>query len=276
MKRVFILFVILALCLCGCKKKPEEVPSTPGMQEAPEGVDWRVWEAGIPVTMQMGQEQVNALIVMDEIYLSVYYDRLEQELIGRITILTPLTDLQYSIDHLRVLDMDGDGYDDIRIADMLQNGDRTIDCWVWDADKKEYLYAPEYSQVQTEIGADTSWMEGKILENGVREIPDGIQEILVWLEDQTIHIYLDDREEQLIALAQIPQPLSPEAQEYVQMGLYWDLSDLNGDGWGDLQLPYRWKEDADGSFYQYAYCWIWDEPSQSFALDTLLSNTPME
>lgn len=276
MKRFVILLLLLALALSGCKKQPEEVVSSPGVPEAPEGVDWRLWEEGIPVTMQMGEEQVETLIVMDEIYLSVYYDREVQELIGRITILTPLTDLQYSMDHLRVLDMDGDGYDDIRLTDMLQNGDRTIDCWLWDAEKKDYLYAPEYSQVQEEFGADASWQEGKQLDNGVREIPDGLEEILVWLEDQTIHIYLDDREEQLIAQVQIPEKLSQEAQDYVQEGLYWDMTDLNGDGWGDLQLPYRWKEDADGSFYQYAYCWLWNEETQEFKLDWVLSNTPME
>ena len=272
MKRCIILLLIFVLCLSGCKKEQTHLPEA---SEIPEGVDWRVWEACIPATLNMGQEQVDVLYTMDEIYLTIYYDRPEQELLDRITILTPLTDLQYSMDHLRILDMDGDGYDDIRIADMLQNGDRTIDCWLWDPQSKSYLYAPEYSQVQSQIGADTSWMEGKNLDSGVWETPDGTEDLLVWMDGQTIWVYLDQREEQLVGQAQIPELLSEEAQEYVQMGLFWDCMDLNGDGWGDLQLPYRWAESEDGMLYQYAYCWMWNESAQTFDLDVLQSDMPM-
>lgn len=273
MKRMLILLLVLCLCLCGCKKENQRT-DIPGGETAPEGVDWRNWEQYAPYTIAMGEETVNVLVGMDEIHLAVYYDQEEQELLGSITILTPLSDVDYSKMRLRIMDVNGDGYDDVSIPDMLSNGDRTIDCWVWDPTAEGYLYAPEYSKVQSDIGADISWREGKNLVSGTRDTPDGGEGLLVWLEEQTLHIYLDKREETLLDQVKIPEPLSPEALSEARFHSFWECRDMNGDGWGDLQLPYRWEETENG-VCAYAYCWLWDSESGHFVLDKELSSNPM-
>lgn len=273
MKRFLILLLILALCLSGCgkKKQPTDIP---GAEEAPEGVDWKVWEQYVPATMQMGEETVDVLIALDAIHLAVYYDQDEQELMGSITILTPLSDVEYSKQRLRIMDMDGDGYDDISIPDMFPSGDRTIDCWLWSPADKTYLYAPEYSQVQTDIGGDISWQMGKHIISGVRDTPDGSQNLLFWVDGQTVNIYEDKREESLITQVQIPEPLSDEARMDLLARSYWECRDRNADGWGDLQLLYRWEETENGVF-QYAYCWLWDKTSESFVFDATRTSEPV-
>ena len=272
MKRFLILVLILAVCLAGCKdKRPADVP---GGQEAPEGVNWQVWEQYIPATLHMGPESVDVLIALDEIHLAVYYDREEQELLGTITILTPLSDVDYTKERLRVMDVDGDGYDDISIPDMLPNGDRILDCWLWSVDAGAYLYSPEYSTVQLDIGADISWRDGKKLVNGVRDTPDGGEDLLVWIDGQDIYLYADKREEQLIAQLRFPKPLSENASGEVAFRTYWDFRDMNGDGWGDIQIPYRWEE-TDGGVVAYAYCWFWDPAAGNYQLDAFRSNEPV-
>lgn len=274
MKRIFILLLILALCLSGCKKDKEPPADIPGGETAPEGVSWKTWEQYVPYTLTMGEEKVDVLVGLDKIHLAVYYDKDEQELLGSITILTPLSDVDYSKMRLRIMDVNGDGYDDISVPDMLPDGDRIIDCWVWDPALEDYLYAPEYSKRQEDIGADISWQKGKNLQSGVRDTPSGGEGVLFWLDGQTVHIYLDQREETLLAQVQIPEPLSSDARFEALARSFWELRDMNGDGWGDLQLPYRW-EDTENGFCAYAYCWLWDAESQSFTLDTDRSGKPM-
>ena len=89
---------------------------------------------------------------------------------------------------------------------------------------------------------------------------------------ETISVYLDSRQEQLLATARIPEPLSEEARAYLQFYSFWDCMDVNGDGWGDLQLPYRWEETADGSVCMYHYIWLWKDGT--FRLDRNRSNAP--
>ena len=273
MKRMLILLLALALCLCGCKKDnpPTDIP---GGEEAPEGVDWQAWEQYLPRTLVMGAESVDVLVGLDAIHLAVYYDQEEQELLGSITILTPLSDVDYSRQRLKIQDLNGDGYDDISIPDMLPNGDRIIDSWLWDSTTGQYLYAPEYSQFQEAVAADISWRDGKTLVSGIRDIPEGSQELLFWVEGQTIHIYLDQREETLLGEASIPQPLSEQAWEALRGRSFWDCWDLNGDSWGDLQLTYRWEE-TEGGLLAYAYCWLWDPQGECFVLDADRSGQPV-
>ena len=271
MRRFLCVLLVVALCLTGCGKK--KIPSDlPGSETVPEGVDWKVWDTYTPATIFMGEEAVDVLITLDEIHLAVYYDREEQELMGSITILTPLSDVEYTRNHLRFLDKNGDGYDDLCIADMLDNGDRTKEWWLWDVKAKQYVYAPEETTMQQDIGADISWREGKKFDSGTMETPDGPQDLLVSVEGQTISVYLDSREEQLVGTAQIPNPLSQEAQDYLGIYSYWDCVDVNGDGWGDLQLPYRWEETSDGTLYLYCYVWLWKDGS--FVLDATRSAAP--
>lgn len=264
MKRFLILILILALCLAGCKDKQRA--DIPGAEKAPEGVDWKAWELYTPYQLKMGEETLDVLIALDEIHLAIYYDKEEQELLGSVTILTPLSDVEYSRQRLRIMDVNGDGYDDISIPDMLPNGDRMIDCWLWDAANGVYLYAPEYSQMQEGISTDISWRDGKTLVQGVRDVPEGTQNLLFWIDGQTIHIYLDQREEKQIASVMIPEPLSEEAKAEVSVRSFWDCRDMNGDGWGDLQLPYRWEE-SNESVYVYAHCWIWDPQGETYIYD---------
>ena len=243
-------------------------------EEAPEGVDWKAWEQYIPYTMTMGEETVDVLIGLDAIHLAVYYDKEEQELMGSLTIMNPLSDVAYSKSRLRIMDVDGDGYDDISVPDMLSNGDRTIDCWLWLPAEQTYLYAPEYSQVQSDIAADVSWQYGKHLISGVRDTPEGSQNLLFWVDGQTINIYEDKREETLITQVQIPKPLSEAAQGEVLAKSYWECADHNGDGWGDLHLPYRWEETENGLFL-YAYYWLWDPTTDNFVYNVALSSDPV-
>ena len=270
MKRFLILFLIVALCLTGCgKKKPAE--DLPGSESVPEGVEWKMWDTYTPATLLMGDEAVDVLIALDEIHLAIYYDREEQELFGSLTILTPLSDVDYTREHLRFQDQNGDGYDDICITDMLDNGDRIKEWWLWDRKEKAYVYAPEEVTLQQDSGWDISWQEGKDFHSGTMETPNGLQELLVAVEGDTISVYLDSREEQLLGTAKIPAPLSQEALDYLH-NAYWDCMDLNGDGWGDLQLPYRWEETSDGTLYLYCYVWLWEDGS--FVLDADRSNVP--
>jgi len=273
MKRFLVLILILALCLAGCGKKKQPI-DIPGGSAPPEGVEWKNWEQYTPHTMTMGEEKLDVLIALDAIHLAVYYDREEQELLGSLTILTPLSDVDYSRQRLRIVDLNGDGYDDISVPDLLTNGDRIIDSWLWEPTEKTYLYAPEYSQVQTDISADISWREGKHLVEGVRDAPEGNQDLLFWVDGQTINIYLDTREEQLLTQVQIPQPLSEAARTELNGRSFWDLRDMNADGWGDLQLPYRWEETENG-VCAYAYCWLWQESTGTYKLDQERSNTPI-
>lgn len=272
MRRFLLVLLAVALCLTGCKKKQTDIP---GAEEVPEGIDWKMWEQYTPATLTFGEETVDVLITMDAIRLSVYYDQEEQELLGSITILTPLTDVEYSQSHLRILDQNGDGFDDICVPDMLENGDRDLNWWLWDPGEKTYHYAPDYSQHQEDISADISWMEGKDFINATMDTPDGPQDLLVLVKDQTVSVYLDAREERLWGSAQIPEPLSAEAWEHLEIYTYWDCRDLNGDGWGDLQLPCRWKTEADGSVYQYCYCWLWSPDTGEYRYDSALSAQPV-
>lgn len=273
MKRFLILLLAIVLCLCGCKKEQQSTDIS-GAETVPEGVDWKTWEQYVPATMQMGEEAVDVLIGLDAIHLAVYYDQDEQELLGSITILTPLTDVEYSKSRLRIMDMNGDGYDDISIPDMLPDGDRIIDSWMWLPGEQTYLYAPEYSEVQSDIGADTSWQQGKHLISGVRDTPDGGQDLLFWVDGQTVHIYEDTRDEHLVAQVQIPEPLSETAREELLARSFWECTDRNGDGWGDLQLSYRWEETETGVFV-YAYCWLWDVSAGTYVYDLRLSAEPL-
>lgn len=272
MKKCLILLLIMALCLSGCKKQPTDIP---GGEEVPEGIDWKVWDIYTPATLHMSEETVEVLIGLDAIHLAVYYDRDEQELLGSLTILEPLSDVEYSRERLRILDQNGDGYDDICIPDMLPDGDRTLNWWLWDAQEETYRYAPEYSQLQQQIGEDISWMAGKDFIGGTMDTPDGPQDLLILIEDQVIHVYLDARQEQLWGIAQIPEPLSGEAQEHLEVYTYWECWDRNGDGWGDLQMPCRWEEAADGSVYQYGYCWFWNPETETYVYDAAASAEPM-
>ena len=273
MKRFLILLLAVALCLCGCKKEQQPTDIS-GAETIPEGVDWKAWEQYVPATMQMGGEAVDVLIGLDEVRLVVYYDKDEQEQLGSIAILTPLTDVEYSKSRLRIMDMNGDGYDDISIPDMLPDGDRIIDCWVWLPEEQTFLYAPEYSQVQSDIGADTSWQQGKQLISGVRDTPEGGQDLLFWVDGQTVRIYEDTRDEHLITQVQIPEPLSEAAQGELLARSFWECTDRNGDGWGDLQLTYRWEETDTGVFV-YAYCWLWDASADAYVYDPRLSAEPL-
>ena len=272
MRRLLILVLLLALCLSGCKKKQTDIP---GSSEVPEGIEWRLWEEYTPATLQMGPETVDVLISMDAIHLAVYYDREEQALLGSLTIYTPLSDVDYSRERLRIQDQNEDGYDDIGIADMLPNGDRTVEWWLWDSGEEAFRYAPEYGQLQEDISADIAWMEGKDFINGTMDTPDGPQDLLILVEDQTVSVYLDSREEQLWGIATIPAPLSEETREHLAIYTYWDCRDLNGDGWGDLQLPWRWEKGADGSIFQYCCCWVWDPASGTYIYDRTASAQPM-
>ena len=271
MRRFLILLLIFSLCLTGCGKK--KVPSDiPGAESIPEGVDWQLWDTYIPATLIMGQEAVDVLIALDEIHLAIYHNQEEQELFGSLTILTPLSDVEYTRNHLRFLDKNGDGYDDICLADMLDNGDRTKEWWLWDPESEQYLYAPEEATMQQDIGADISWKEGKDFASGTMETPDGPQELLIAVEGETVFVYEDSRKEQLLGTAQIPKPLSREALDYLEIYSYWECIDLNGDGWGDLQLPYRWEKTSDGELFLYCYVWLWKDGS--FVLDASRSAAP--
>lgn len=271
MRRLLILLLIFALCLTGCgKKKPAS--DLPGGESVPEGVEWKMWNTYTPATLVLGEKSVNVLIALDEIHLAVYYDREEQELFGSITIFTPLSDVEYTREHLRFQDKNGDGYDDLCIMDMRDNGDLTKDWWLWDPEIEQYLYAPEEGTLQQDIGADISWKEGKDFDSGTMETPDGPQDLLIAVEGEDVLVYLDSREEQLLGTAKIPEPLSQEAQDYLQIYTYWDCIDLNGDGWGDMRLPYRWEETSDGTLYLYSYVWLWE--NGSFVLDAARSNAP--
>ena len=271
MKRFLILLMIVALCLSGCGKK-KITADLPGGESVPEGVDWKMWDTYTPATLLMGDEAIDVLIAMDAVRLAIYYDREEQELFGSITIPTPLSDVDYSREHLRFWDQNEDGYDDICIVDMRNNGDQAKDWWLWDGKAKGYVYAPEKASLQQEVGWDVSWMEGKTFDSGTMETPTGPQDLLVYVQADTVFVYLDSREEQLLGTAKIPEPLSQEALDYLQIYSYWDCMDVNGDGWGDLQLPYRWEETSDGTLYLYCYVWLWDDGN--FKLDKTRSNTP--
>ena len=274
MKRFLILLLILPLILCGCKKKSQSTDIS-GLETTPEGVDWRVWDTYTPATLQMGQESVNVLLGLDAIHLVIYYDREIQEEFGKITIIEPLSDVQYSMEHLRILDQNQDGYDDICIPDMLTSGDRVMNWWVWDAGEKRYRYSPEDSQTQEEIGGDISWQLEKDFAFGTMDTPDGPQGLLLLVEDQQISVYLDAREETLWGTAQIPDPLSQEAKSYLAFYTYWECQDMDGDGWGDLQLPYRWVEAEDGTVYQYNYYWLWNPEEGIYSLDAAASAQPV-
>lgn len=271
MKRFLVLLLVLALCLTGCGKKKIPV-DLPGGETAPEGVDWRMWDTYTPAILLMGDEAVDVLIALDEIHLAVYYDREEQELLGTITIPTPLSDLEYSRKHLRFQDKNEDGYDDICIVDMQDNGDQRKEWWLWEQKGKLFVYAPEESTLQQDAGWDVSWKTGKNFAAGTMETPNGPQELLITVEGETVFVYLDSREEQLLGTAQIPVPLSEEAQDYLQIYAYWDCADVSGDGWGDLQMPYRWEQTQDGSVCVYNYVWLWSDGD--FLLDETRSDAP--
>lgn len=271
MKRFLIFVLILALCLTGCKKEQTDIP---GSSEAPEGIDWKLWEEYTPASLFLGEEMVDVLIALDAIHLAVYYDREAQELLGSITIPTPLSDVAYSRQRLRIEDQNNDGYDDICIPDMLPNGDRDLNWWLWDPEEKAFAFAPQYEQHQEDIGGDISWMEGKDFIHGTMDTPKGPQELLILVEDQQVVVYLDQREEQLWGTARIPEPLSEEALEHLAIYTYWECRDLNADGWGDLQLPYRWEEAADGSVSQYCHSWRWDPDTESYTYDPVASGSP--
>lgn len=266
MKRWIVLLLIFALCLTGCRKERTDLP---GSEEVPEGIDWKLWEQYTPATLTMGAESVDVLLVMDAIHMAIYYDKEEQELMGSLTIPTPLSDLDYSLERMRIEDKNGDGYDDICIPDMLQSGDRIINWWLWDPQTESYHYAAELGQTQSQISADTSWKTEKDYCQGSMDTPKGLQNILVLVEGQEILIYLDAREQRLWATVHIPEPLTLPAPAY------WQCRDLNGDGWGDLQLPYRWETAQDGSMYQYSYCWYWDNSEKIYIYDTEASENPV-
>lgn len=271
MKRLLIVLLALALCLGGCKKKQQS--DLPGAEAVPEGIEWKLWEEYTPATLVLGQEQVDVLIALDAIHMAIYYDREEQELLCSLTIPEPLTDVDYSREHLRIRDENGDGWDDICIPDILENGDRLISWWLWDGEG--YAYAPEYTQYQEDISADVSWKAGKHFISASLDTPEGPLDLLVLLEGQEVLVYRDEREEILFDKVCLPEPLSPEAREHLSIYTYLDCVDVSGDGWGDLRLPCRWEEKADGSVYQYAWCFLWDPAEGAFVYDPALSATPM-
>lgn len=266
MKRLFVCILVLALCLSGCQKKRTDLP---GSDEVPEGIDWKLWEQYTPVTLTMGEETVDVLLSLDAIHLAIYYDKTEQELMGSLTIPEPLSDLDYSLERMRIEDKNADGYDDICIPDMLQNGDRIINWWLWDPVTEAYQYAPEHSETQSQISTDVSWKNEKDYCYGSMDTPKGLQNLLVLVEGQEILVYLDAREERLWGTAHIPEPLALPAP------VYWECRDLNGDGWGDLRLPYRWETAEDGSMYQYSYCWHWDNNERAYVYDAQSSEKPV-
>ena len=266
MKRFLAFILILALCLAGCQKKRTDLP---GGDEVPEGIDWKLWEQYTPATLVLGEETVAVLLSIDTIHLAIYYDQDEQELMGSLTIPTPLSDLDYSLQRMRIEDKNQDGYDDICIPDMLESGDRTIHWWVWNPAEETYRYAPEYNEDQSHISADVSWKNEKGYCQGSMDTPKGLQNLLVLVEGQEISVYLDTREERLWGTAHIPEPLTLPAPAY------WSCRDLNGDGWGDLRLPYRWETAEDGSMYQYSYCWYWDNNEKVFVYDAESSAKPV-
>lgn len=272
MKRVLIFILILALCLCGCKKNETDIS---GLEETPEGVDWRVWDTYISATLNLGEEPVEVLMGLDAIHLVIYYDQAEQKELTSITIIEPLSDLEYSRTHLRVSDQNEDGYDDICIPDMLPSGDRVMNWWLWDAQEERYRYSQSHSEEQEEIGGDIAWMEGKHFIPGSMDMPGGYQDLLILLEGDQILVYLNERDEILWGAAQLPQSLTQEAQDYLLICAYWDLWDVNGDEYGDLQLPYRWEESSDGTIYQYNYCWTWDPENSTYVFDAELSGQPV-
>ena len=261
-----MVLLILALCLSGCQKKQTDLP---GGEEVPEGIDWKLWEQYTPVTLKLGEETVDVLVGLDEIHLAIYYDQEKQELLGSVTIPTPLSDLDYSRERMQIRDENGDGYDDICLPDMLDNGDRIISWWLWDAQEEMYVYAPELCQNQTKVGADLSWREGKDFVFGNMDTPKGPQDLLVLVQEQEILVYLDAREERLWGTARIPEPLT------VMLPTYWECRDVNGDGWGDLRLPYRWETAEDGSVYQYSYCWYWNNSEKVFVYNAEASEKPV-
>lgn len=271
MKRLIIFLLILTLCLSGCRKEPADIP---GAEAVPEGVDWQLWETYVPVTLTMGEEQVDVLIGLDSIHLAVYYDQPEQELLGAFTILTPLSDVDYSLEHLRVLDVDADGFDDIGVLDMQENGDRTLEYWLWDADSKAYLYAPEYAQTHTGVGADISWQNQKQFISCTMAVPEDAQDVLILVEEPYVYVYLDQREQVLWGTAKLPEPLTQRAKEHLAQYTYLESWDADGDGWGDLQLPYWWKTLEDGSVSLYNYCWLWDPETGTYRYDPALSVVP--
>lgn len=266
MKRLIVCLLVLALCLSGCQKKQTDLP---GGDEVPEGIDWKLWEQYIPVALAMGEETVDVLMALDQIHLAIYYDREKQELMGSITIPTPLSDLSYSTERMQIRDENGDGYDDICIPDMLPSGDRIINWWLWDPAEETYHYAPEYSETQKQISADISWQTEKDYCYGSMDTPKGLQNLLVLVEGQEIFVYLDAREQRLWGTAHIPQALT------LPLPTYWECHDLNGDGWGDLRLPYRWETAEDGSMYQYSYCWYWDNNERVYVYDAESSEKPV-
>lgn len=272
MKRILLLLLILALCLTGCKKQQADIP---GSQEVPEDIDWKLWEQYTPASLTLGEETVDVLITMDAIHLAVYYDQEKQELLGSLTITEPLTDVEYSQSHLRILDQNGDGYDDICIPDLLESGDRTLNWWFWDAGEKIFRYAPDETQYQEAIAEDISWMDGKDFISATMETPEGPRDLLIQVEGQQVFVYLDDREENLMGTAHLPKPLTEEALEHLEIYTYWECQDLDGDGWGDLQVPCRWEEEADGTLFQYGWCFLWNPSTGSYTYDALLSHGPM-
>lgn len=273
MKRFLIILLAIAICFTGCgkKKQPTDIP---GGEEAPEGVDWRNWETYTAHTLVMGEETVDVLIALDAIHLAIYFDQDEQELMGSLTIFTPLTDIEYSRKRLRIQDLNGDGYDDLSVPDMLTNGDRMIESWVWDSGENTYLYAPEYSELQKDIAADISWQQGKFLKEGIWNTPEGSQSLLIGVDGNTVLIYLNQREEELVTQFQLPEDMSEEARGELLSHSFWELKDRNADGWGDLQIPYRWEETENGVCV-YAYCWLWQPESGTFRLDPERSEVPV-
>ena len=272
MKRLAVILLALCLCLTGCKKKPVDIS---GLEQAPEGVDWRLWDTYTSATLTMGEESIAVLMGLDAIHLVVFYDQDEQKELTTITIIDPLSDVEYSRGHLRILDQNQDGYDDICIPDMLDSGDRVMNWWLWDTEAKRYRYSQEYSQTQEEIGGDISWMEGKNFVNGVMDIPGGSQDLLILVEENQILVYLDDRDEVLWGTAQIPQSLSAEDRAHMRLCTFWECWDVNGDEWGDLQMPYRWEESGEGSICQYNYVWLWDSENGIYTFDAAASSQPV-
>lgn len=272
MKRFLILLLAAALCLGGCRRQLQS--DLPGADTAPEGVDWQLWEDYTPATLVLEEETVDVLMALDAIHLAVYYDRQEQELLASLTIPLPLADVGYSREHLRIRDLDGDGWDDICVPDILENGDRILNWWLWDPEEDAYRYSQDLSVYQENISADASWQTGKTFIRAAMDTPDGSQDLLILVQEPEILVYLDTRQQQLWGSARIPEPLSEEAREHLAIYSYWDCRDLNGDGWGDLQLPCRWETAADGSVYQYAWCFLWDPQTQTYLYDTGLSEKP--
>lgn len=266
MKRIVAVLLVLALCLCGCEKKRTDLP---GGEEIPEGVDWKLWEQYTPVTLRFGENTEDVLIALDAIHLAIYYDKDEQELMGSLTIPTPLSDIDYSRERMQIQDKNEDGYDDICVPDMLHNGDRIISWWLWDANEETYVYAPEICEYQTAIAADDSWKAEKDVSFGYMDTPKGPRDLLVQVQGQEVLIYLDAREERLWGSVRIPEPLTVAAPAF------WECRDLNGDGWGDLRLPYRREVAEDGSVYQYSYCWHWDAAQKDYVYDAEGSAKPV-